>query len=335
MTSRSAVETYSVVVATYLRVHRLYEALESLKRQTRPPDEVVLVTKSCDPASSGVVERYIAQQRSGITWRHATVHEMSILAAERAGVAASRGDVVCFLDDDAVAREDWIARMAVHYGDAGVGGVGGRDVVHHGDLIDGKPVRRVGRVSWFGRLTGNHHNEAATPRAVDFLKGCNMSFRRPLALQLDMRLVGEITYGFEVDLGLTARRLGYSLIYDPNLIVDHYPSRQTPLGITDPLNVYVVSHNQTYAILKHFRPPRRFIFLIYTHLLGDRNTPGILRALWLPLPKGRSKREVLRAARQGKRDAWRLFQHSAHECAPVPAGRKPGPGASTAGSEAR
>lgn len=300
--------TFSVVVPSYRRLERLRRALGSLRHQTLRPQEVVVVTKSCDPDSGRWVAHFAEVDSSGIRWRHVTLQEMSILAAERAGIEVSRGDVVCFMDDDAVARPDWIARLAAHYRDPRVGGVGGRDIVHEGDRIDGRPVRRVGRISWFGRVTGNHHHEASGARPVDFLKGCNMSFLRSVALTLDPALIGEITYGFEIDLGLTARRLGYSLIYDPDLIVDHYPSRHTPAERTDPGNVYVVSHNQTYAILKHFGPTGRALFLLYSHLVGDRNTPGLLRYLWLPLPEGRSKAEVLRAAWRGKRDARALFR---------------------------
>jgi GT2 family glycosyltransferase len=297
-----------VVVPTFKRVSVLCKALDSLRTQTRLPEEVVVVTKSCDPDSAHAFRRYLEGDRLGIAWRHVIVDERSILAAERAAVSASRGDVICFLDDDVVAKPDWLSRIAYYYQDQKVGGVGGRDIVHQDDCIDSKTVKRAGRVSWFGRMTGNHHNEIRRLCEVDFLKGCNMSYRRSIALKLDEHLIGEITYGFEIDLGLTARRLGYSVVYDPEIIVDHFPSRHTPMERTDPKNVYIVSHNQTYAVLKHFGLARRVVFLLYSHMLGDRNTPGLARCLWLPLPEGRNKLDVLRASYRGKRDGWKLFR---------------------------
>jgi glucosyl-dolichyl phosphate glucuronosyltransferase len=42
------------------------------------------------------------------------------------GVAAARGDVVAFLDDDAVAAPDWLSVLAAGYADPDVAGVGGR-----------------------------------------------------------------------------------------------------------------------------------------------------------------------------------------------------------------
>ncbi len=41
------------------------------------------------------------------------------------GVAAARGDVVAFLDDDAIAEAEWLSTMAEGYADADVAGVGG------------------------------------------------------------------------------------------------------------------------------------------------------------------------------------------------------------------
>ena len=39
----------------------------------------------------------------------------------------STGEIVAFLDDDAIATPDWLAHMATAYADPGVVGVGGSD----------------------------------------------------------------------------------------------------------------------------------------------------------------------------------------------------------------
>ncbi|MEM1765578.1 MAG: glycosyltransferase [Zestosphaera sp.] len=46
----------SVVVASYCRSWALRNCLESLKRQLRPVDEVVIVLKSCSDESEEVIK---------------------------------------------------------------------------------------------------------------------------------------------------------------------------------------------------------------------------------------------------------------------------------------
>jgi len=45
-------------------------------------------------------------------------------AAMAAGVERAEGDVIAFTDDDAVPRRDWLTRIASHFEDPRVGGVG-------------------------------------------------------------------------------------------------------------------------------------------------------------------------------------------------------------------
>jgi GT2 family glycosyltransferase len=207
---------------------------------------------------------------------------LGVTAQENAGIAAACGDVICFTDDDVLAPSDWLERLEAYYNDSTVGGVGGRDVVQDHRFNAAPVVNRVGQVHWFGRLAANHHRPSHGVREVDFLKGCNMSFRREFANLIDHRLTGQIPYGFEIDMGLSARDRGARLVYDPELTVDHYSSsqmsaHQISLG-------KVLNHNHTYILLKHLTWPRRAAFLAYTFLIGDRDTIGLMR---VPMLAGR------------------------------------------------
>ena len=190
------------------------------------------------------------------------------------GSKSPAASIVGFIDDDAVARLDWLERIADWYDDASVGAVGGRDVIRRGDPVPEQPVRHVGRVRWYGRLVGNHHRLAVGARDVDFLKGVNMSFRRPLLPRIDERLAGPVPYGFEIDLGLHVRGLGYRVVFDPAIVVDHYPS--TDYSASSPI-AWTVNRNQTYVLLKRLSLTRKIAFVLYTTLIGDRNSVGLAR----------------------------------------------------------
>jgi hypothetical protein len=110
---------------------------------------------------------------------------------------------------------------------------------------------------------------------VDFLKGCNMSFRRDALVPVDPKLIGAVPYGFEIGLGLAVRARGLRIVYDPLVLVDHFPT--TDVSVTATLPAYITNHNQTYLLLRFLPWPRKVAFLFYTFLLGDRNTIGFIR----------------------------------------------------------
>src|SRR5207248_2072624 len=94
-------------------------AMDSLRQQTERPHEIILVTDHCPP----LLER-ARRELAGVAAmpNHFT---RGLSGARNTGVARATGDVVAFLDDDAAADPDWIARLAGRYLDPDVLGVGG------------------------------------------------------------------------------------------------------------------------------------------------------------------------------------------------------------------
>ncbi|MBB4284910.1 glycosyltransferase family 2 protein [Roseospira goensis] len=88
------------------------QALASLARQTRPPDDLVVVdAASADPAARAAVRRAVA----GFGVAPARVLECaqaSLGAARTAGAAALTTDWVLFMDDDNLAPDDALATFA-------------------------------------------------------------------------------------------------------------------------------------------------------------------------------------------------------------------------------
>ena len=303
----------SVVIPTYQRREALARCLEGLTAGSRLPEETLVVAHAQDP-ESGLLEELLAPLReplgARLVWaeRAGQIHQMN------AGLAAASGEVVCFTDDDCVPRIDWLERLAAPYADPAVGGVGGRDVVHHGDQIEDAPARRVGRITWYGRVVGNHH--LCLPPGlieVQHLKGANMSFRRAVTPLLDPRMVLGAGSGSlnDTELSLAVRARGYRLLYDPEALVDHYPAPRhgaTHRDASHPEQVYLDAHNWAYCLLKHSSPARRAAFLVYAYALGCGNRPGVVKYL-CALP--RSPRQATdqwlttrRGLRAGRRD-WR------------------------------
>ena len=88
----------SVIVATYRREDTLYRALESIKKQTYPNVEIILVDDNDDVFWNERVKK-IADQFDNLTLLVNHPNQGSALT-RNIGISASHGDFVTFLDDD-------------------------------------------------------------------------------------------------------------------------------------------------------------------------------------------------------------------------------------------
>jgi len=261
----------SLVIPSYARALDLGAALDSALQQDDAFDEIIVVARDDDPETIAV-----ARSRS-VTL--ATVNEPGVLAAMMAGSRLATSDVVAFTDDDARLPKDHASRLRSYFEDSTVSGVGGRDVLY--DEMTPRPTSltgNVGRVRWFGRVVGNHHRGDGDPRAVFMLKGVNAAYRRStLAFPLGLRGEGAQPH-FEVAIGSWIARHGGTLLYDPQLRVEHHPALR--LGDdqrTSPSNAAIL--DSAYNLARSLPP--RFLLrrLLYVILLGDTNCPGIGRSL--------------------------------------------------------
>ncbi|WP_155836199.1 glycosyltransferase family 2 protein [Alicyclobacillus herbarius] len=207
--------------------------------------------------------------------------------------------VVVFLDDDAEPLPDWLHRLRAWFArDLAIAGVGGRDILmgpSHAAERQLPPVKRVGRVTWYGRCIGNHHRGTLGPVDVDVLKGCNMAYRREL-VWFDSHLRG---HGAQVHnefvLGLWLRDQGYRLVYDPHLVVRHYVAERFDEDgrvVRTPTAIANEAFNQLYALAVRPCRVRAWLGVGYALSVGSRAAPGILRGLVAVL---RGERQTIRA----------------------------------------
>jgi GT2 family glycosyltransferase len=159
----------SVVLCTYTldRWDQLVAAVESVQGQTISPHEIIVVVDH-NPELLRLARRSLPhviivenRERAGLS------------GARNGGIGISTGEVVAFIDDDAVAASDWLAQLTPGYQDAQVLGAGGAIV----------PMWVGGAPSWFPDefywVVGcTYRGLPGTPSPVRNLIGCNMSFRR-------------------------------------------------------------------------------------------------------------------------------------------------------------
>jgi glucosyl-dolichyl phosphate glucuronosyltransferase len=178
----------SVVIATYHfdRVPDLLETVQSLAQQVSPPHEVIVaVDRNPELASA------LCRDLAGVIVVE-NDHHPGAGGARNTGAALASGEIVAFIDDDAVAAVDWIAQIEKAMADERAIGVGG--------LVEPLWLEQPPR--WFpaefGWVVGcSHRGLPQTRTAVRNVWAGNMAMRLDL-----FKAVG----GFRADFGKQADR---------------------------------------------------------------------------------------------------------------------------------
>ena len=292
----------SVLVPSYKRPDLLVRCLGALERQRRIPDEIVIVFRDTDLASQSAFADYL--QRTHLPVAQVLVSRPGQMAAMNAGLEKVSGEVVCFTDDDAEPFPDWVERIEARFlADPRLGALGGRDHVH----IDGvlQPTMRVdivGKLRWFGRTIGNHSQDSVGFRETDCLKGVNLSARTSLKPRFDERLRGDAVQN-EVALCLAIRNQGMRIMYDPEIRVNHFlGARQYGTARTglEPERLFNNSFNHVLARIPYLPAWRGLTYLVYTFLVGESDTPGLLKGLLLSRGNPVMCRDILAPSIRGK-----------------------------------
>jgi glycosyltransferase involved in cell wall biosynthesis len=163
--------TYSVIVCAYTeaRWDAMLAAVASLQAQTLSPSEIILVIDH-NPALCERTQAYMVSAGVIVVENQG---KRGLSGARNTGVALANGDIIAFIDEDAVAAPDWLAQLNRLYQNPDVMGVGG--AIH--------PLWSGNRPKWFPEefdwVVGcTYRGMPEAEKSVRNLIGCNMSFRR-------------------------------------------------------------------------------------------------------------------------------------------------------------
>jgi glucosyl-dolichyl phosphate glucuronosyltransferase len=176
----------SVIICAYTeqRWDSLVAAVESVQGQTLPPEEIIVVIDHNQPLLKRV------QALNVITVENTGVRGLS--SARNSGIMAARGDIMAFLDDDAVATPNWLMLLNEGFSDPAILGVGGAIL----------PLWQSRKSPWlpeeFYWVVGcTYRGMPAKATMVRNPIGANMSFRRE---------VFDAVGGFRSEIGRVGRR---------------------------------------------------------------------------------------------------------------------------------
>ena len=221
----------SVVLTTYAadRLKDVEDALDSLQAQTYPNLEIIFVGES----APGVCEHVLSYARKReITNLKAVFNDgkPGLSAARNLGIQQARGEIIGFLDDDAIAYPDWAQEMATSLAeeDGPIAVTGPALPAWEDESMDWFPEEFFWIISCHAPASGR-----GPVRGVRNVWGVNMGFRREAFDRgcFDERLGGNMGAADGSKLGLLGEdtlfsmrvreETGRPLVYNPRLRVRH------------------------------------------------------------------------------------------------------------------
>ena len=117
-TGNSVRERISLIIAARNEAERIGLLLESLRSQTRPPDEIIIVDDRSHDGTSQVVDafRTVLQQLVVVRVDELPQGSAPKKNALEAGIRRSSGDILCFTDADCIPPPTWIERIESSFG---------------------------------------------------------------------------------------------------------------------------------------------------------------------------------------------------------------------------
>ena len=206
----------SVVVTTYNGRALLGPCIESLLAQTRPLDEIVVVDDASPDDDAAFVHERFPPERHPVVRVLRLSKNLGHAGAAAAGVAATQGELVALVNNDAAPDPDWLEQALRPFDDPRVGSVATRLVRADGpEILDsaGDGYTVVGHA--FKGREGERDPREERPREV-FSACAAAAVLRRAAYDAAGGLRPELqAYYDDVDLGFRLRLAGYTCVYAP------------------------------------------------------------------------------------------------------------------------
>ncbi len=242
----------SIIVNTYNRAPFLHKLLAAFNHVDYDPFEIVVVNGPSTDGTAELLAHYAKQLKT------VNCPETNLSLSRNLGIAAATGEIVVFIDDDAIpADPQWLSKLVAVFDQDVTGTVaaaGGpalhRDSPHYefqGGLSSDYGIQIF-------RTHGKLQRVPDGRRWVRRTVGCNSAFRRSALVEIGGFDEHFSYYLDETDVCLRLVRHGYEIVYLEECAVRHYP---VPSSLGDPFwrNRRIITRSDTYFSLKNGADP--------------------------------------------------------------------------------
>lgn len=106
----------SIIICTYNREKYIGQLLNSLAQNDYPVTdyEIILVDNNCTDNTHTICQQF-AEEHSDITFRYVIEPVQGLSAARNKGIKEAKGDIIIYVDDDALVDSNYIRTYAEHF----------------------------------------------------------------------------------------------------------------------------------------------------------------------------------------------------------------------------
>jgi GT2 family glycosyltransferase len=196
----------SVVVCAYNAEPTMRDCLESLTKLAYPSYEAVIVDDGSTDRTGAIADEYpqfkvIHQPNRGLS------------VARNVGMTAATGDIIAYLDSDAVADPDWLTYLAWKFKSSKHVGVGGPNL---------PPPEDDWTANCIAAAPGSPTHILLDDETAEHIPGCNMAFRKEALAEVGGFDPMYTAAGDDVDICWRLQDHGYTLGFSPAAIVWHH-----------------------------------------------------------------------------------------------------------------
>lgn len=223
----------SIVVCTYNRAKFIRYCLDSLKKQTSPKSdfELVFVDNNSTDDTIRIYEDFL-RENPELNCRYFLELKQGLSYARNRGIAEAKGEIIAFLDDDAIADPNYIAGLQKDFAKSPFGAGGGEI----------RPKWESAKPRWMGKFLMplvsviNLGRQQIEFPGNKYPIGANMFFKRSVLddcgdFNTDLGRVGKnLMGGEEKDIFARVKKAGVRIGYFPSIAVQHIipDDRTTP-----------------------------------------------------------------------------------------------------------
>ncbi len=234
----------SVIINTHNRAYHLKRLLDCLTRQTYDDFEVIVVNGPSTDHTEQVLKDYAAAIRTE------TCPEVNLCMSRNIGVRAAAGEIVAFIDDDAVpGGPTWLEELCKPFKDRTVGAVGGQSYRMNGLHEFSRGTFTI----WAGGKSVNARSlppQKKTAEEFNGVIGCNCAFRRSAVVEAGGFDEYYTYFLDETDLCYRIAMLGYHIAHSDAALVYHEAAGGANRKSQYHLNWRVIARSRGYYVMK-------------------------------------------------------------------------------------
>ncbi len=211
----------SVVICTYNRDKFLPKALESLAKQSANPKdfEIIIVNNNSTDSTETIIQTFI-KNHPELNIHYTIETNQGLSFARNKGIETAKGEIISFMDDDAIARNDFVNQLQHHFQEyPDYSAMGGKVIPIYGNN-ELEPVWMSKYIQ--GIVSKVDYGEKTKPFPKKYPAGCNMAFKKEVFTKIGKFNTDLVYRGDDKYIFYQLKEYGLKVLYAPEIFVNHY-----------------------------------------------------------------------------------------------------------------